>query len=84
MNKNNGVISAPLDCLVRPVVLGQFLFEFVSFQQWVNKAQDLFHQYAPRFKDTICLDEKGRICTRGIHFQRARDENTFPIKVYEV
>jgi len=83
MNKNHGAISAPFDRLVRPVVLGQFLFEFVSFQQWVNKGQSWFQQYAWN-KDTICLDEEGRVCAKGIHFQRARDESTFPIKVYEV
>jgi hypothetical protein len=83
MNKNKGAISAPLNCLVRPVVLGKFLFEFMTFQQWINVAQRWFRKYALD-KDTICLDEKGRVCTRGIHFQRARDENTFPIKCYEV
>jgi len=83
MNKNKGTISAPLERLVRPVILGELLFEFYAFEQWVNKAQSWFQQYAWN-KDTICLDERGRVCVRGIHFQRARDENTFPIKVYEV
>lgn len=59
MNENNKPISAPLDRLVRPVILDQFLFEFISFQQWVNKAQSWFQQYVWD-KDTICLDEKGR------------------------
>ncbi len=37
-----------------------------------------------RSEDVICVDAKGRMCVKGMEFMRARDENTFPIKVYKI
>jgi len=56
--------------------------QFDSFQQWVNKAQSWLYGY--KIKDIIALDTKGRECTSGKDMQLARDENAFPVTVYEV
>jgi hypothetical protein len=64
------------------ITTGPFLFEFDSYAQWVNKAASWFD--VVRSHDCICIDAKGRICTRGLHFITARDEKAFPVKVYYV
>ena len=56
--------------------------QFDSFQQWVNKARSWLCGY--KSKDIIALDTKGRECTSGKDMQLARDENAFPVTVYEV
>ena len=56
--------------------------QFDSFQQWVNKARSWLCGY--KSKDIIALDTKGRECTCGKDMQLARDENAFPVTVYEV
>lgn len=65
--------------------LGNEIFRFNSFVQWVNKASSWFR--GAKLRDGlgyVCIDAKGRICQYGKHFIRARDENTFPIVVHEV
>ena len=48
--------------------------QFLSFEQWVNKAPTWI-------QGGVCLDNTGRVCSSGADFERARDENTFPITV---
>lgn len=64
------------------VTVGEFLFEFHSFAHWVNKAKSWFQNSGYRGDDCICIDAAGRICLCGAQFGRARDEETFPVKVY--
>lgn len=64
------------------VVVGGLLFEFSSFQDWVNKAQSRFANAGVRGQDTLCIDAKGRLLQKGKEFKRARDVDSFPIKVY--
>lgn len=58
---------------------------FATFDDWVNRATRLLHDYAPphpcdgRPMPAICVDAKGRRCTMGFDFIRARDEKTFPV-----
>lgn len=67
---------------------GEELCEFVSFDQWVNKARSWLggiNQSYGRYKRAervICIDAKGRVCARGADFMRARDEGAFPVKAY--
>lgn len=61
--------------------VGTLLFEFDSFEQWVNKASSWFGSSGYRSEDTVCIDAKGRICRNGRHFMTARDDNAFPVKV---
>lgn len=62
------------------LVVGEELFEFRSYSQWVNKAASWFSGCKPN--ECICIDSAGRICRTGKQFMRARDEDTFPVKVY--
>lgn len=64
------------------VALGEKVFEFSSFTRWVNKAQGWFAAYGLTGRDVICLDTKGRICTIGADFMRARDDDAYPVTVY--
>lgn len=50
--------------------------EFKSFQEWVNKAPTWID------KDAVCIDAKGRRCLIGADFQRARDEDAFPVRFF--
>lgn len=83
------VVRGPQDRLLevlmkRELQLGPLLFQFTSFQQWVNKATSWFDNSGAPTKDTICIDAMGRVCYRGKEFMRARDEKTFPITVYHI
>lgn len=67
--------------------LGPMAFEFASHQQWVNKAQSWFNQLAfdnrlAAQKRYLSIDAAGRVCMIGRDFSRARDEDTFPVRVY--
>lgn len=62
------------------VELGEFLFEFTSFDKWCDHAQSYFRGIRP--DSFLCIDAKGRICRIGREFMRARDDNSFPVKVY--
>lgn len=64
------------------VDLGPLLFEFRSYQHWVNKARSWFSSCGESGRNTLCLDAKNRICLIGKHFMQARDENAFPVRVY--
>ena len=65
-----------------PVVVGEMLFEFSSFDCWVANASRWFTKSGFRGDDCICIDSINRICRTGKQFMRARDEGTFPIRVY--
>lgn len=67
------------------VTVGEFLFEFRSYLQWVNKASSWFGNLGShaRRQNVICVDAKGRICRTGREFMRADRENAFPVKAYE-
>lgn len=66
----------------KSVQIGDELFRFDSFTQWVNKAQRWFRTCGER--KHICIDARGRICLSGLEFARARDESSFPIVVYRI
>ncbi|GAB1535638.1 hypothetical protein ADMFC3_12690 [Geovibrio sp. ADMFC3] len=59
-----------------------FAFEFQSFDEWVNKAASWFQSTGIIDEHYICVDAGGRVCKKGKEFIRARDENTFPVRVY--
>ncbi len=55
---------------------------FDTFHQWVNKASSWLTRHAKYDERTFrvtCLAAKGRPCLIGRDFERARDEDTFPI-----
>jgi hypothetical protein len=66
---------------------------FSSHQQWVNKASSWLTAH-PQYRNTehgeskgwrgkhftaLCFDQKGRRVSNGGDFQRAHDENAFPV-----
>lgn len=73
--------SAATHCSLS-IVVGDELFAFASFEQWVNKASGWFRSYRVRSEDVICVDSAGRICRVGKQFMRARDDGSFPIRVF--
>ncbi len=70
------------------VSLGEELFSFPDFNSWVNQAsrfwRSLWRSHGVRAVDTLCIDAEGRVCTKGVEFMRARDEGSFPVKVYRL
>lgn len=66
------------------VHVGEFLFEFSSFGQWVAKASSWFTNTGVRGEECLCVDAAGRLCRIGKQFMRARDEGTFPVRVYRM
>lgn len=64
------------------VTVGCKLFQFSSFNDWVNNARWRFQEAGVRGEDVISVDAAGRICLSGKEFMRARDENQFPIIVF--
>jgi hypothetical protein len=62
------------------VVVGEELFRFKSFAEWVNKAQGWFQGH----RKYICIDEAGRVCESGAEFGRADREYRFPVVVYSI
>lgn len=62
--------------------VGEQLFEFSSFPDWVCKAPSRFRVAGVRGEDTLCIDAAGRVCRIGAQFMRADREKQFPIKVY--
>lgn len=66
---------------------------FTSHQQWVNKASSWLTQH-PHYRNTehgdakgwrgyhftaLCFDQQGRRVLNGADFQRAEDEQAFPV-----
>ena len=78
--------SGALDTVVNKleVILGDELFSFSSFQQWVNKAKSWYSQHGANSANSVSLDAKGRHCMRGSDFMRACDDEAFPVTVYRV
>lgn len=58
------------------------LFTFTTYEHWQNVAPELYDRHQARPHNSLALDALGRPCTHGAHFGRARDEQTYPIRVY--
>lgn len=62
--------------------------EFSSFSDWVSFASQRLTDavrddtaYAAEVR-AVCIDAKGRRCTTGGHFQKAHDEEAFPVRFF--
>jgi hypothetical protein len=71
------------------MTLGQELFRFETFQQWVNKAPSWYAtsglsscKACGDVRHAVAVDAAGRICRNGAQFMRARDDGSFPVAVY--
>ncbi|UZE47935.1 hypothetical protein ONR75_24165 [Rhodopseudomonas sp. P2A-2r] len=65
----------------------EWLGQFDTFDDWVNHASRALTGL--RLEDGInwdvnafCVDTKGRRCTCGKEFMRARDEGAFPVRYF--
>ena len=75
---NNDVIDEVIP------VKGKKLFDFPSFNDWVNNAQNKFLAVNVRPNHYLCIDTQGNVCTKGKEFHTARDNGWFPVTVYQV
>lgn len=64
------------------VFVGDELFRFTSFEQWVNKAVGWALSSGVKTSEMISVDAHCRLCPTGKEFMRARDEGAFPVVVY--
>jgi hypothetical protein len=64
------------------IIVGEELFRFVSYGDWVSNATKRFQQSGRTDRSVLCIDTKGRICNTTREFTRARDEDAFPVKAY--
>jgi len=70
--------------MIIKIVVKEKVFEFATFTQWVNKAREGFLSQGLTAANSIVIDAKGRPITKDDGFDRARDEDAFPIAVYEL
>jgi hypothetical protein len=56
------------------------LFHFISERDWIDAAQMRFRNHGHTSQSVICVDAKGKVCTRGLHFRTA----AYPVRVYAV
>ena len=60
------------------------VFRFTSHPRWVNKAAGWFAEYEQGTRRRmICVDALNRVCHNGSGFDRAMDDEAFPVVVYE-
>lgn len=64
------------------LLVGEELFDFTSFDNWCDTARGKFAAARIEGRDTLCVDARGRLCTCGQQFMRARDDGAFPVRVY--
>ena len=65
-------------------IRAEYLFEFKSKQECINKAQIWFAPYSSKAEKIICLDKGGNVLTTGKDFADAEIIQTYPVKVYRL
>lgn len=60
------------------------LFQFQTYQQWVNKASHSFRRSGVPTWEILCVDTKGRACLIGSDFMRADRDNAYPVTAYHI
>ena len=65
------------------VSTGKELFRFESHGEWVNKAREYFQAASTSEKFVIAIDAAGNVLRLGSDFAHARDNDLFPVTVYE-
>jgi len=66
------------------MLVGEGLFSFDSFQEWVNTAESRYRRTRAAGHNYVAVDAIGRICRIGKHFMRARAEGAFPVRVFKI
>lgn len=65
-----------------PLLLPRIEGKFDTFSDWLNLASTVLtvkKSSTGAMLPAICVDSVGRRCWQGKDFQRAKDENTFPV-----
>lgn len=65
------------------VHLGRLLFEFISELDWTRYARERYAASGVATIDTVAIDDRGRICTTGLHFMAIYGA-AYPIRVYAI
>ena len=63
---------------------GDEVFSFSDFENWCDTAKKKFEGAGLRGRNVICIDTRGRVCHSGREFMRARDDRSFPVRVFKV
>lgn len=66
------------------ILHGEKLFEFCSKGDWINRAHRVWKFRQVDARHTICVDQLGRICAWGKHFDDADRDNAYPIEVFRL
>jgi hypothetical protein len=66
------------------ICVGDPIFEFTSYINWVNKAQSWYSTCGVPARRLLTVDSLGRVCTQGSDFIRADREQAFPIRVFPI
>lgn len=67
-------------------VNAEYLFEFDSKQQWINKAQSWFANTGlmVNSENLVCISKDGDVLTCGLDFTAAEVMDAYPVKVYRL
>jgi len=65
------------------ITVGDEVFQFSDFENWCDTAKRKFSSAGLHSEDTICVDSWGRVCICGKEFMRARDDGSYPVRVFE-
>jgi hypothetical protein len=80
---NSTTDAAAVTCgFCKPLLKRRPIFDFESFDDWVNNASRRFRAHGLTSDSSHCIDAKGRLCVIGRDFQRARDDSSFPVEVF--
>lgn len=63
---------------------GPEITRFDSFDDWSERGHIVFRMRDGGPANVVHVDVRGRICTRSSHYLRARNEETFPVIVYQI
>lgn len=66
------------------ITVGAEVFQFSDFNNWCDTAREKFRATGLSSKDVVCVDNQGRICRSGEEFMRARDDGSFPARVFKI
>jgi hypothetical protein len=66
------------------IEVGDELFRFANKAEWMAFAKRWFQDAGAHAWDTVCIDQRGRICMRGEQFERAHKEGTYPVIVFAI
>ena len=65
-------------------VNGEFLFELVSKQDWVNKIPRILPERTRAGETLLWIDKNGNVFEIGSDFAAAEKQDSYPCKVYRL